>query len=97
MSVSAPPLSDLRWTPPPPDLDPEVSSAWPASLFVNPVKRRGPMLNARFVSLAIRCFEVFADNDDERELAYARLAQAARYFGVPLQAQSWRELTRAGA
>lgn len=82
------------WTPPHADLDPESSSGWPDSLFANPLKRRGPLLNARYVSLVIRCFDVFADNDAEREIAYARLVAAARHFEVPLSARSWRELAR---
>jgi hypothetical protein len=81
------------WAPPAPGIDLEESANWPDSVFANPLKRRGPLLNARFVSLVIRCFDVFADNDTERELAYSRLVEAARHFRVPLAANSWRDLS----
>jgi hypothetical protein len=84
------------WSPPAFDLDLEASATWPESIFANPVKRRGPLLNSRFVSLVVGCFDVFADNDVEREIAYERVLQAAKHFKVPITARSWRELSRNG-
>jgi hypothetical protein len=81
------------WSPPPAGLDPEESANWPDSVFANPLKRRGPLVSPRFVSLVIRCFDVFADNDAEREIAFARLVAAASHFRVPLAARSWQELS----
>ena len=82
------------WTPHPDiDLRSAVDS-WPDDVFANPVRRRGPLLSARYVELIARGFGVFADTDDERELTYARLAAAAKYFGVPLASSTWRDLLR---
>jgi hypothetical protein len=80
------------WSLPPGDLDADTSAAWPDSVFANPIKRRGPLVNPRFISFVIRCFPVFADNDDEREIVYGRLIEATRNFGIPLTARSWSEL-----
>jgi hypothetical protein len=96
MPMTAWSLPAERWTPPSSDLDPSAATSWPDSIFVNPFKRRGPLLNARFVSLVIACFDVFADDDEERTIAYARLVDAARHFDVPLDARCWSDLTRAG-
>jgi hypothetical protein len=80
------------WTPHP-DIDIQTPvESWPDDVFANPARRRGPLLSARYVELIARAFGVFADTDDEREIAYSRLASAARYYGVPLAASSWRDL-----
>jgi hypothetical protein len=80
------------WTPHP-DIDVRSSvESWPDDVFANPVRRRGPLLSARYVDLISRAFTVFADTDAERDLTYARLVSAARYFGVPLAASTWRDL-----
>jgi hypothetical protein len=78
---------------PHPDIDVRTPvESWPDDVFANPMRRRGPLLSARYVELISRAFSVFAETDDERDVTYARLASAARYYGVDLHATSWKDL-----
>ena len=73
------------WQPPTPQTDSAALDALPESLFANPLRRRGPLLNARYVDLVARGFDIIAESEEEQAIAYRRLVDAARYFHVALR------------
>lgn len=82
------------WQPPTPQTESIALDALPESLFANPLRRRGPLLNARYVDLVARGFDIIAETDEEQAIAYRRLIDAARYFHVAIDTRAIPERAR---
>ena len=67
----------------------------PPSVFAYPKQRKEPMTDASHVRNAIARFDQVRDvSDDERDVAFANIKKAAKYYGVELGESDWRELGR---
>ncbi len=70
-----------------------MRSDLPSSVYAFPKQRKEPMTDARHVRNAVARFDQVTDaSDAERELAFANIKKAARYYGVELGESSWQEL-----
>jgi hypothetical protein len=69
----------------------------PDSAFAFPKQRKEPMTDANHVRNAIARFDqVLGVSDADRDLAWANVLKAAKYFGVDVNEKSWRELLPSG-
>ena len=67
----------------------------PDSVFAYPKQRKEPMTDASHVRNAIARFDqVTGVSDAERELAFANIKKAAKYYGVEMSEKDWHELGR---
>jgi hypothetical protein len=67
----------------------------PDSVFAYPKERKEPLTDAKHVRNAIARFDqVTGVPDDERELAFANIKKAAKYYGVEMSETDWHELGR---
>jgi hypothetical protein len=67
--------------------------ALPARQFAFAAQRKEPLENASHVRNAIARFGQVAEvSDAERDAAWARIAAAAKKFGVTLHESGWRQL-----
>jgi hypothetical protein len=65
----------------------------PDSVFAFPKDRKEPLTDASHVRNAIARFDQVTDvSDDERELAFANIKQAADYYGVNMSESEWEDL-----
>ena len=65
----------------------------PSSVFAFSKKRKEPLCDASHVRNAIARFDQVEDvTDAEREQAFANIKKAARYYGVEMTAETWRDL-----
>jgi hypothetical protein len=65
----------------------------PDSVFAFPRERKEPLTDASHVRNAIARFDQVIDvSDEERELAFANIKQAADYYGVHLSESEWQDL-----
>jgi hypothetical protein len=65
----------------------------PDSVFAFPKERAEPMTDAKHVRNAIARFDqVRGVSDEERDVAFANIKKAARYYGVDVSEKSWSEL-----
>jgi hypothetical protein len=68
-------------------------SALPDSVFAFPAERKEPLTDATHVRNAIARFDqVTGVSDQEREVAFANIKQAADYYGVDMSETDWHEL-----
>jgi hypothetical protein len=74
-------------------LDTADQNSLPNSSFAFPISRKEPMTNAQHVRNAIARFDqVEGVSDAERELAFANIQKAARYYGIEMRETDWRQL-----
>jgi hypothetical protein len=67
----------------------------PSSVYAFPEKRKEPMTDASHVRNAIARFDqVRGVSDVERDLGFANIKRAARYYGVEMRETEWKELGR---
>ncbi|MEO6990599.1 MAG: DUF6582 domain-containing protein [Candidatus Baltobacteraceae bacterium] len=67
----------------------------PDSVFAFPKERKEPLTDARHVRNAIARFDQVADvSDAERELAFANIKKAAKYYDIDLTETSWHDLVK---
>jgi hypothetical protein len=67
----------------------------PSSVYAFPDKRKEPMTDASHVRNAIARFDqVRGVSDAERDLGFANIKKAARYYGVEMREADWKELGR---
>jgi hypothetical protein len=67
----------------------------PDSVFAFPKERKEPLTDARHVRNAIARFDQTIDvSDEDRELAFANIKEAANYFGIEMTETAWTELGR---
>ncbi len=70
-----------------------MRSDLPATVYAFPKQRKEPMTDARHVRNAVARFDQVTDaSDDDRDLAFANIKKAARYYDVELSEGSWHEL-----
>ena len=70
-----------------------AQSELPDSVYAFPKQRKEPLTDARHVRNAVARFDqVTGVSDADRELAFANIQKAAKYYGVDLSETSWREL-----
>ncbi len=65
----------------------------PDSVFAFPRQRKEPLTDADHVRNALARFDqVEGVSDSDRDLAFANIRAAARFYGVELHEKSWRDL-----
>jgi hypothetical protein len=74
-------------------LDAAATNSLPDSVFAFPRARKEPMTDATHVRNAIARFDQVEDvTDAERDLAFANIQAAARYFGIEMTETNWHQL-----
>lgn len=67
----------------------------PESVFAFPRQRKEPLTDADHVRNALARFDqVEGVSDADRELAFANIKAAAKFYGVDVREKSWRDLGR---
>ena len=70
-----------------------AQSDLPDTVYAFPKQRKEPLTDAKHVRNAVARFDqVTGVSDADRELAFANIQKAAKYYGVDLSETSWREL-----
>ena len=65
----------------------------PDSVYAFPKQRKEPLTDAQHVRNAVARFDQVIDvSDADRDLAFANIEKAAKYYDVDLTETSWREL-----
>jgi hypothetical protein len=65
----------------------------PDSVFAFPRQRKEPLTDADHVRNALARFDqVEGISDSDRDLAFANIRAAARFYGVELHEKTWRDL-----
>jgi hypothetical protein len=65
----------------------------PDSVFAFPKERKEPLTDASHVRSAIARFDQVIDvSDEDRELAFASVKEAAEHYGVDLSETDWHDL-----
>jgi hypothetical protein len=68
----------------------------PDSVFAFPKQRKEPLTDASHVRNSIARFDqVIGVSDKERELAFANIKKAAKYYGIDMTETDWTQLGRA--
>jgi hypothetical protein len=94
MSTSA---DDSSWEPTRPGehgrLDAAQINALPESAFAFPRSRKEPMTDASHVRNALARFDQVTDvSDADRDVAFANIKKAAKYYGIEIRETDWRQL-----
>jgi hypothetical protein len=67
----------------------------PDSVFAFPKRRKEPLTDASHVRNSIARFDqVIGVSDEDRELAFANIKKAAKYYGVDMIEADWTQLGR---
>lgn len=78
-------------------LDAAQVSALPESAFAFPRARKEPLTDASHVRSALARFDqVTGVSDTDRDLAFANLRKAAKYYDIEIHETDWRELGQRG-
>ena len=73
-------------------------NALPDSAFAFPRSRKEPITDASHVRSALARFNQVTDvSDAERDLAFANIEKAAKYYKVEMRETDWRQLGRTGS
>jgi hypothetical protein len=65
----------------------------PDSVYAFPKQRKEPLTGAKHVRNAVARFDQVIDvSDADRELAFANIEKAAKYYDVDLSETNWHEL-----
>jgi hypothetical protein len=68
------------------------TNSLPDSAFAFPRARKEPMTDATHVRTAMARFDQVQDvTDAERDLAFANIQAAARYFGIEMKETNWHQ------
>src|ERR1700689_3380984 len=79
-------------------LDAAQVNALPDSAFAFPRSRKEPITDASHVRSALARFNQVTDaSDADRDLAFANIEKAARYYNVEMHETDWRQLGRMGS
>lgn len=78
-------------------LDAAQVNALPESAFAFPRSRKEPITDASHVRSALARFNQVTDvSDADRDLAFANIKRAAKYYNVEMRETDWRQLGRMG-
>jgi len=70
-----------------------MQSDLPDAVFAFPKQRKEPLTDAQHVRNAVARFDQVTDvSDEDRDLAFANIEKAAKYYNVNLAETSWHEL-----
>jgi hypothetical protein len=70
-----------------------AQSDLPDSVFAFPNQRKEPLTDAQHVRNAVARFDQVIDvSDADRELAFANIEKAAKYYHIDLSETSWQQL-----
>ncbi|HEV3153812.1 MAG TPA: DUF6582 domain-containing protein [Candidatus Baltobacteraceae bacterium] len=70
-----------------------MQSDLPETVFAFPKQRKEPLTDARHVRNAVARFDqVMGVSDEDRDLAFANIEKAAKYYKVDLSETSWHQL-----
>ena len=70
-----------------------AQSDLPDTVYAFPNQRKEPLTDAQHVRNAVARFNQVVDvSDADRELAFANIKEAAKYYKVDLSERSWREI-----
>ena len=65
----------------------------PATVFAFPKQRKEPLTDAQHVRNAVARFDQVIDvSDADRDLAFANIEKAAKYYDVTLSETTWHQL-----
>ena len=71
----------------------KTESDLPASVYAFPKQRKEPLTDREHVRNAVARFDQVLDvSDEDRDLAFANIQNAARHYGVHLSEGSWQDL-----
>ncbi|MDR3573327.1 MAG: hypothetical protein P4L50_05680 [Anaerolineaceae bacterium] len=77
------------------DLDTKDRQEIPSSAYAFPKQRKEPMTDADHVRNAMARFDQVTDvSDEDRDLAFANILKAAKYFHIEVEEDNWRQLGR---
>ncbi len=77
------------------ELDSKKRDDLPDSVFAFPKQRKMPLTDAAHVRNALARFDQTEEvSDAEREMAFANLEKAAKYYDVEVEATRWQDLGR---
>ncbi|HVP93568.1 MAG TPA: DUF6582 domain-containing protein [Methanoregulaceae archaeon] len=90
-------MAKATWEPPIPTqhgrLDAAEKNALPDSAFAFPRLRKEPMTDASHVINAMARFDqIEGVTDSDRDVAFANIQKAARYFGIKMKETDWHQL-----
>jgi hypothetical protein len=75
------------------ELDTKDKAELPDSVYAFPKQRKEPLTDADHVRNALSRFDqVEGVSDSDRDLAFANILKAARYFKVEVAEESWHQL-----
>jgi hypothetical protein len=75
------------------DLDSKDRKELPDSAYAFPKQRKEPLTDASHVKNALARFDQVKDvSDADRDLAFANIKKAARYYDVKVEEANWRQL-----
>lgn len=78
-------------------MDAAQVNALPQSAFAFPRARKEPLTDASHVRSALARFDQVTDvSDADRELAFANIKKAAKYYNIEMHETDWRQLGRMG-
>ncbi len=67
----------------------------PQSVFAYPKQRKEPLTDSIHVREALARFDqVDGVSDQDRDLAFANIKKAAKYYGIDVKEKDWRELAK---
>jgi hypothetical protein len=70
-----------------------AQSDLPDIVYAFPNQRKEPLTDAQHVRNAVARFDQVTDvSDADRDLAFANIKEAAKYYNVELSETSWREI-----
>jgi hypothetical protein len=73
-------------------------SNWPDRVFAFPGQRKEPLIDAQHVRNAVARFDqVIGVSDADKDLAFANIEKAARYYRVSLSETNWHQLSNPAA
>jgi hypothetical protein len=77
-------------------LDAARVNALPESAFAFPRSRKEPITDASHIRSALARFNQVTDvTDADRDLAFANIKKAAKYYNIEMRDTDWRQLGRA--
>jgi len=75
------------------DLSEKEREKLPDSVFAFPKQRKEPITSASHVKNALARFDQVEDvSDADRDLAFANIKKAAKYYGIDVEESNWHEL-----